>query len=39
MLGQPFNPPQLVPLVELAGREATAAWVLDEVERFHTRLG
>lgn len=39
MLGHPFNPPQLVPLVELAGGEATAAWVLDEAERFHTRIG
>ncbi len=39
MLGQPFNPPHLIPLVELAGGEATAAWVLDEAERSHTRIG
>ncbi|MCA0942533.1 3-hydroxyacyl-CoA dehydrogenase [Yangia mangrovi] len=39
VLGHPFNPPHLVPLVELAGGAQTAAWALDAAERFYTHLG
>ncbi|WP_353475787.1 3-hydroxyacyl-CoA dehydrogenase NAD-binding domain-containing protein (plasmid) [Salipiger sp. H15] len=39
VLGHPFNPPHLVPLVELAGGERTSEEALDAAERFYTRLG
>ena len=39
VLGHPFNPPHLVPLVELAGGEQTSDSALDRAEAFYTRLG
>lgn len=39
VLGHPFNPPHLVPLVELVGGAATADWALDVAEAFYRDLG
>ncbi len=39
VLGHPFNPPHLVPLVELVGGRATADWALDVAEAFYLSLG
>ncbi|MBB4003613.1 3-hydroxyacyl-CoA dehydrogenase NAD-binding domain-containing protein [Aurantimonas endophytica] len=39
VLGHPFNPPHLVPLVELAGGAQTADAALATAERFYTSLG
>lgn len=39
VLGHPFNPPHLVPLVELAGGERTAADALERAEQFYTQIG
>jgi len=39
ILGHPFNPPHLIPLVELLGNEKTADGVLDWSERFYEDCG
>jgi carnitine 3-dehydrogenase len=39
VLGHPFHPAHLVPLVELAGGTATASWAIDRAEAFYTGLG
>ncbi|RRH76624.1 3-hydroxyacyl-CoA dehydrogenase family protein [Falsigemmobacter faecalis] len=39
ILAHPFNPPHLIPLVELMGTPATRAGVLEQAERFYTSLG
>lgn len=39
ILAHPFNPPHLIPLVELMGTPATRAGVLDRAEAFYTSLG
>lgn len=39
ILGHPFNPPHLIPLVELLGNEKTADGVLDAAEAFYTSVG
>lgn len=39
ILGHPFNPPHLIPLVELAGGEKTSKEVLDVAGNFYTRMG
>lgn len=39
VLGHPFNPPHLVPLVELAGGALTEGWALDVAEAFYAGLG
>jgi len=39
VLGHPFNPPHLVPLIELAGGLRTQEDALVRAERFYTRLG
>ena len=39
VLGHPFNPPHLVPLVELAGGEQSDPAALDRAEQFYSRLG
>lgn len=39
VLGHPFNPPHLIPLVELMGNEKTAEGVLDEAEAFYADVG
>ncbi|QYM77965.1 hypothetical protein K0B96_11650 [Horticoccus luteus] len=39
LIGHPFNPPHLIPLVELVGGRATSPQALDEADRFYTGLG
>ena len=39
VLTHPFNPPHLIPLVELMGNEATAEGVLAETQAFYESLG
>lgn len=39
ILAHPFNPPHLIPLVELMGTPATRPGVLDAAEAFYTSLG
>jgi len=39
ILGHPFNPPHLIPLVELLGNEKTAASALDTAESFYRSVG
>ncbi len=39
ILGHPFNPPHLIPLVELLGNEKTAAGVLELAEAFYQQVG
>ncbi|AUG55986.1 3-hydroxyacyl-CoA dehydrogenase NAD-binding domain-containing protein [Thalassospira marina] len=39
ILGHPFNPPHLVPLVEIAGGEQTAESVLVQAEKFYAGIG
>lgn len=39
ILGHPFNPPHLIPLVELLGNERTAPGALDFAEAFYESCG
>lgn len=39
IIAHPFNPPHLIPLVELVGNDATAPGALDAAEAFYRRLG
>jgi len=39
VIGHPFNPPHLIPLVEVVGGRATTAEHLDRAEAFYTRTG
>ncbi|MER9470626.1 3-hydroxyacyl-CoA dehydrogenase NAD-binding domain-containing protein [Mesorhizobium sp. M0482] len=39
VLGHPFNPPHLIPLVEVMGNERTGHGVLETVERFYASAG
>lgn len=39
ILGHPFNPPHLIPLVELLANEKTGTNVLDRAESFYKRCG
>lgn len=39
ILGHPFNPPHLIPLVELTANERTGAGVLDRTEAFYADIG
>lgn len=39
ILGHPFNPPHLIPLVELLANEKTADGVLDVAEEFYNQVG
>ena len=39
ILGHPFNPPHLIPLVELTANDATGAGVLDRTEAFYEDIG
>ncbi len=39
ILGHPFNPPHLIPLVELLGNERTAAGTLEQAEAFYAACG
>ncbi|WP_437881191.1 3-hydroxyacyl-CoA dehydrogenase NAD-binding domain-containing protein [Pseudomonas sp. LRF_L74] len=39
ILGHPFNPPHLIPLVEVMGNQATAPGVVEQAERFYAQVG
>lgn len=39
LLGHPFNPPHLIPLVELIVNERTAEGVLEAAEAFYAQIG
>jgi carnitine 3-dehydrogenase len=39
VLGHPFNPPHLIPLVEVMGNERTAAGIVDWTRRFYESVG
>jgi len=39
ILGHPFNPPHLIPLVELLGNQRTTEGVLDAAAAFYERCG
>ncbi len=39
ILGHPFNPPHLIPLVEVMGNDKTRAGVVARAESFYTAIG
>lgn len=39
VLGHPFNPPHLIPLVEVMGNEKTGAGVVENAENFYKAVG
>lgn len=39
VLGHPFNPPHLIPLVEVMGNDRTADGVVEPAERFYESIG
>ena len=39
ILGHPFNPPHLIPLVEVMGNDQTAPGVVEQAERFYALVG
>ncbi len=39
VLGHPFNPPHLMPLVEVGGGEKTAEWAVDRAMEFYEAIG
>ncbi|RJQ79113.1 3-hydroxyacyl-CoA dehydrogenase NAD-binding domain-containing protein [Amycolatopsis panacis] len=39
VVGHPFNPPYLIPLVEVVGGRLTAAWAVDQAGEFYRRVG
>jgi 3-hydroxyacyl-CoA dehydrogenase len=39
VIGHPFNPPHLIPLVELVGGQLTSKDTIDRLELFYTDLG
>lgn len=39
VVGHPFNPPYLIPLVEVVGGERTAAWVVSRAAEFYRHIG
>jgi 3-hydroxybutyryl-CoA dehydrogenase len=39
VLGHPFNPPHLIPLVEVMGNDKTANGVVEAAERFYEGVG
>ena len=39
VLGHPFNPPHLIPLVEVMGNQRTAPGVVDRARRFYESVG
>lgn len=38
IVGHPFNPPHVMPLVEVVGGTVTAEWAIDEAMRFYAAL-
>lgn len=39
VIGHPFNPPHIVPLVEVLGGQSTAAWAVEAAMMFYAQLG
>lgn len=39
VLGHPFNPPHLIPLVEVMGNDLTATGIVDDAVRFYESVG
>lgn len=39
VIAHPFNPPHLIPLVEIVGHSSTSSDVIDEVKRFYESIG
>lgn len=39
LIGHPFNPPHLIPLVELVAGKATSEATVDKADEFYTSLG
>jgi len=39
VVGHPFNPPYLIPLVEVVGGERTEAWAVERAADFYRRVG
>jgi 3-hydroxyacyl-CoA dehydrogenase len=39
LLGHPFNPPHLIPLVEVVGGRQTAPWAIDVAMDFYRKVG
>ena len=39
VIGHPFNPPHLIPLVELVGGKLTSEGTIDRLAQFYTSLG
>ncbi len=39
VVGHPFNPPYLIPLVEVVGGERTAAWAASRAADFYRHIG
>jgi 3-hydroxyacyl-CoA dehydrogenase len=39
VVGHPFNPPHLVPLVEVVGGDKTAPWAIERALAFYTAAG
>ncbi|OZM71823.1 3-hydroxybutyryl-CoA dehydrogenase [Amycolatopsis antarctica] len=39
VVGHPFNPPYLIPLVEVVGGELTEPWAVAEAAAFYRRVG
>ena len=39
VVGHPFNPPYLIPLVEVVGGEQTASWAVSHASAFYRRVG
>ncbi|MGH3435788.1 MAG: 3-hydroxyacyl-CoA dehydrogenase NAD-binding domain-containing protein [Sciscionella sp.] len=39
VVGHPFNPPYLIPLVEVVGGELTAPWAVDTAAAFYRQVG
>jgi len=39
VVGHPFNPPYLIPLVEVVGGERTEAWAVERAAEFYRRVG
>ena len=39
VVGHPFNPPYLIPLVEVVGGERTESWAVEWASAFYSRVG
>lgn len=39
LVGHPFNPPYLIPLVEIVNGPETEAWATEKAERFYRQIG